>query len=213
MNTSKTRQLVVFSAMVAIMIIFSFTPIGSIPIGPLVISLQVIPMAICAVTFGPKGGAAAGAVFGILSFLQCFGIGVPSGMGAVLVGISPFLAFIQRFIPRLLDGFLIGLIFREMKTKGKGIFLSCAVTGFFSAFLNTVFFMSALVLLFGNTEYVKGLMGGRNVIAFICAFVGVNAVFEMISSTLLTGAIGTALYKAKVITGEHGVTKETGDEK
>ena len=73
--------------------------------------------------------------------------------------------------------------------------------------------MSALVLLFGNTEYVKGLMGGRNVIAFICAFVGVNAVFEMISSTLLTGAIGTALYKAKVITGEHGVTKETGDEK
>ena len=73
------------------------------------------------------------------------------------------------------------------------------ITGFFSAFLNTLFFMSALILLFGNTEYVQGLMGGKNVIAFVCAFVGVNAVFEMIVSTIVTGGVVLALYKAKLL--------------
>ena len=59
--------------------------------------------------------------------------------------------------------------------------------------------MSALILLFGNTEYVQGLIDGRNVIAFVCAFVGVNAVFEMIVSTIVTGGVVLALYKAKLL--------------
>ncbi|MBP1560476.1 MAG: ECF transporter S component [Oscillospiraceae bacterium] len=200
MKNSKTRSLVIMGILTALMLIFSFTPIGTIPIGPLSISLNVIPVAIAAVVLGPAGGAAAGAIFGMLSFLQCFGIGIPSGMGAALVAINPFLAFVQRFIPRLLDGLLVGLLFRAVSKKNSTA--ACFVTGFFSAFLNTLFFMSALVLLFGNTEYIQGLMdakGTHNVFLFICLFVGVNAVCEMIVSTLLTGAIGTALIKARVI--------------
>lgn len=197
MVKTSTRQLTVLGLMIAIMIIFSFTPIGSIPIGPLVITLQVIPVAISAVVLGPKGGAIAGAVFGILSFLQALGIGIPSAMGAMLIGINPFLAFVQRFVPRLLDGFLVGLIFRALRKKN--IYVACAVTGFFAAFLNTVFFMTALVVLFGNTEYIQGLMGGQNVILFICAFVGVNAIVEMIASTVITGFVGAGLRRAGVI--------------
>jgi hypothetical protein len=45
---------------------------------------------------------------------------------------------------------------------------------------------------------MQGLMNGRNVIVFICAFVGVNAVVEMISSTLITGLVCSALYDAKI---------------
>ena len=187
----------IMALMTAVLLIFACTPIGTIPIGPLSISLNMIPVAICAVAMGPAGGAAAGAIFGLLSFLQCFGIGIPSGMGIILVGINPFLAFIQRFVPRLLDGLLLGYIFRALSKKN--VYAACAVTGFFSAFLNTVFFMGALVLLFGNTEYVQGLIAGRNIIVFICAFVGVNAVVEMIVATLITGAVGSALFRAKVL--------------
>ena len=192
------RALTILALMTALLIVFSFTPIGSIPVGPLVITLNIIPVAIAAVALGPKGGLAMGCVFGLLSFLQCFGIGVPSGMGAMLVSISPFLAFIQRFIPRALDGFLVGAIFRACEKK-TGPRPACFVAGFCSAFLNTLFFMSALVLLFGHTEYVQGLMNGRNVLAFIVAFVGVNAVVEMITSTIVTGLVGTALYQAKIL--------------
>lgn len=191
------RALAILGLMTALVLVFSFTPIGSIPVGPLVITLNTIPVAIAAIALGPKGGLAMGAVFGLMSFLQCIGVGIPSGMGAMLFSISPFLAFIQRFIPRALDGFLVCVIFRACEKKlGRG---ACFVAGFFSAFLNTLFFMSALVLLFGHTDYVQGLMNGRNVIVFICAFVGVNAVVEMISSTLIAGFVGTALYQAKIL--------------
>ena len=132
------------------------------------------------------------------SFLQCIGVGGTSAMGAMLFGINPVLAFIQRFIPRLLDGFLLGYVFRYSR-KAVGDRIACMITGFCSAFFNTAFFMSLLVLLFGNTSYVQGLMGGKNAILFICSFVGVNAVFEMCASTFLTGAVGLALIKAKVI--------------
>ena len=191
------RALAILGLMTALVIVFSLTPIGSIPVGPLVITLNTIPVAIAAIALGPKGGLAMGCVFGLMSFLQCIGIGIPSDMGAMLFSISPFLAFIQRFIPRALDGFLVGVIFRACEKKlGRG---ACFVAGFFSAFLNTLFFMSALVLLFGHTDYVRGLMNGRNVIVFICAFVGVNAVVEMISSTLIAGLVGSALYQAKIL--------------
>ena len=88
------------------------------------------------------------------------------------------------------------------RKKTKNIYVSCAVTGFLSAFLNTLFFMGMLVGLFGNTEYVQGLMGGKNVIVFICTFVGINAVCEMLSATVITGAVGAALYKARLLPGE-----------
>lgn len=192
------RALTILALMTALVIIFSFTPIGSIPVGPLVITLNIIPVAVAAVALGAGGGLAMGCVFGLLSFLQCFGIGVPSGMGAILAGISPVLAFIQRFVPRALDGFLVGVIFSACDKKlGHGS--ACFVAGFCSAFLNTLLFMSALVLLFGHTDYVRGLIGGRNIIVFICAFVGVNAVVEMAVSTLVTGVVGAALYRARVL--------------
>jgi len=191
------RALATLGLMTALVLVFSLTPIGSIPIGPLVITLNTIPVAIAAIALGPRGGLIMGCVFGLMSFLQCIGVGVPSGMGAMLFSISPFLALIQRFVPRALDGFLVGVIFRACEKRiGRG---ACFVAGFCTAFLNTAFFMSALVLLFGRTEYVQGLMNGRNVLAFIVGFVGVNAVVEMLSSTIIAGLVGTALYQANVL--------------
>ncbi|MCD7883603.1 MAG: ECF transporter S component [Lachnospiraceae bacterium] len=200
-NTSKTfntSQLVILGLMTAILLLMAYTPLGYLNIGPLAITFNVIPVAIAAITLGPVGGAVTGSVFGLTSFLQCIGIGGTSAMGAILFGINPFLAFVQRFVPRFLDGLLLGYIFRGVR-KVTNTSFACLLTGFCSAFLNTLFFMSALVLLFGNTEYMQGLIGGRNILVFICGFVGVNAVCEMVSSTILTGAVGIALYKAHFV--------------
>lgn len=197
-KNNNVKTLVIMALMTALLILFSFTPIGTIPIGPLSITLNIIPVAIGAITLGPLGGLAMGCIFGVLSFLQCLGIGVPSGMGAILFGIDPFLAFVQRFVPRALDGLLVGMIFQGL-IKRAGQTPACFVSGFFSAFLNTLFFMGALVLLFGNTEYVQGLIAGRSILLFVVAFVGVNAVVEMAVSTLVTGLVGSALFHAKLL--------------
>ena len=197
-TSTKTRQLTVLGLLTGILLLMAYTPLGYLNIGPLAISFNVIPVAMAAITLGPAGGAAAGAVFGLTSFLQCIGVGGVSSMGVVLFGINPVLAFIQRFVPRLLDGLLLGYIFRGVK-KASNARLGCFITGFFSAFLNTLFFMTALVVLFGNTEYMQGLIGGKNIILFVCGFVGINAVCEMVSSTIITGAVGFALLKAGLI--------------
>lgn len=193
-----TSQLVILGLMTAVLLLMAYTPLGYLNIGPLAITFNVIPVAISAITLGPVGGAIAGAVFGMTSFLQCIGVGGTSAMGAILFDINPVLAFIQRFVPRLLDGLLLGYIFRWSR-KFTNTYVASMITGFFSAFLNTAFFMSALVLLFGNTAYMQELMGGKNVILFICGFVGINAVCEMVSSTIITGAVGAALYKAHFV--------------
>ena len=201
MKTKKlsTKQITILGLMIAVLILMSYTPLGYLNIGPLAITFNMIPVAIAAIACGPMGGAILGAVFGLTSFGQCIGIGGVSAMGATLFSISPVLAFIQRFIPRLLDGLLLGYIFKGVRKATQKVSVASFVTGFFAAFLNTLFFMTALVLLFGNTEYVQGLIGGKNIIIFVCTFVGVNAVCEMISSTLLTGIIVMALKKARLI--------------
>lgn len=193
-----TKELVLLGLLAAIVMIFSFTPYGTFAIGPLSITLNIIPIAIAAIALGPIGGLIIGSLFGLLSFLQCYGVGVLSGMGAILADINPFLAFVQRFVPRALDGLLVGFIFKGV-SKISNNSVGSFVTGFFSAFLNTLFFMTALLLLFGNTEYVQGLRGGKNALLFIVTFVGVNAVVEMVVSTILSGLIGSALSAAKLI--------------
>ena len=197
-NKTDVRQLTLLGLLAAVMVILSATPLGYLNIGVLAITLNVIPLGIAAVALGPTGGAVIGAIFGLTSFLQCLGVGGTSAMGVITFGISPILTFIQRFIPRLLVGLIIGFLHKYLAKKiGKKT--ACFITGFFAAFLNTVLFMTALVLLFGNTDYMQELIAGRNIIVFICTFVGINAVFEMIASTLITGAVGSALYKAKAI--------------
>ena len=197
-NKLTTSQLTILGLMAGILFLMAYTPLGYLNIGPLAVTFNVIPVAICAVVLGPTGGAVAGAVFGLTSFLQAMGIGGTSALGAALFQINPFLSAVQCFVPRILDGLLIGFIYRGMRKK-TNVYASCAVTGFFSAFLNTLFFMTALVVMFGNTEVIQNLMGGRNVIIGCCMMVGVNAISEMVSSTIITAAVGTALSKAHLI--------------
>ena len=198
MKKLSIRDFVILALLAAILLLMSVTPLGYLNIGPLAITFNIIPVAIAAIALGPTGGLIAGCVFGLTSFLQCIGIGGSSAMGVVLFGINPVLVFIQRFVPRALDGWLLGYIYRFFEKRTKS-YVACAATGFLSAFLNTLLFMTALVVLFGHTEYVQGLIAGRNVSVFVCAFVGVNAIAEMISATLLTGAVGAALDKAGLL--------------
>ena len=194
----KPRELTLLGLLTAILLVMSYTPLGYLNIGPLAITLNMIPVAISAVALGPFGGAVTGAVFGMTSFLQCLGIGGTSAMGVILFEINPLFAFIQRFVPRMLTGLLTGYIFqlaRKLGAKKAAGYIS----GFAAAFFNTALFMTALVVLFGNTDYIQNLIGGRNVLVFICTFVGINAVVEMLVSTFVTGILGYTLEKARLI--------------
>lgn len=199
-NRFDTRRLVILAMLTAVLLVMSYTPLGYLNIGPLAISLNMIPVAIGAVALGPKAGAFLGGVFGITSCLQCIGIGGTSAMGVILFEISPLRTIIQRLVTRILAGFLSGCLFvalRKLTRHTATYFL----TGFCSALLNTLLFMLALVLLFGQTDYVQSLIAGRNIITFVCTFVGVNALVEMLAATAAVGLVCKALEKTKITGG------------
>lgn len=205
-NLQKTKNLAVMSLLTALLIVLSMTPLGYLNIGPLAITFNVIPVAIAGIVLGPTGGAILGAVFGMTSFLQAMGIGGASAMGLICFEISPVLTFVHRVFSRILAGYLAGWIARLM-SKRCHIAVSSAITGFAAAFFNTLFFMASLLLCFGHTEYIQGLIGGQNVLLFVCAFVGFNAVFEMIAGAVVSCALGSALYRAKLIHTKEAVKK------
>lgn len=193
MKKLSTRNFVLLALLVAVLIVLGYVNIPQ-PAG-LSITFNMIPVAIAAIVIGPVGGAIIGGAFGLISFLQCFGICGFSGMGAALAAVNPFLAFVQRFFPRMIDGLLLGYIYRFLRPR-TNVYVACAVTGFFAAFLNTLLFMTSLVWLFGNTEYMQNSMAGRGMLTYIVAAVGINGLVEMLVSTVLTGAVGSALEKA-----------------
>ena len=193
MKKLSTRNFVLIALLIGVLVVLGYVNIPQ-PAG-LSITFNMIPVAIAAIAIGPMGGAIIGGAFGVISFLQCFGICGFSGMGAALAAINPFLAFVQRFFPRLIDGLLLGFIYRFLRPR-TNVYAACAITGFCAAFLNTLLFMTSLVWLFGNTEYMQNSMAGRGMLTYIVAAVGVNGLVEMLVSTVLTGAVGSALEKA-----------------
>ena len=196
-RTDRIKKLVLMGLLTAVMVVLGYVNIP-MPFG-LSITFNMIPVAIGGIAMGLWGGTAMGAVFGMISFLQCFGICGSSGMGAQLVAVAPWwMSFLQRFGTRVLMGFLTALIYRTMGER-VNTGLRCAIAGFSSAFLNTLLFMSALVLLFGHTEYMQNAMAGRAFLAYLVGSVGINGVVEMITATVLTGAIGVALKKARMV--------------
>ncbi|MBR6707483.1 MAG: ECF transporter S component [Clostridia bacterium] len=193
---SLTYKLTLYAVLTAIEIVLAVVNIP-MPAG-LSITFNMIPVAVAGIAMGPVGGMVMGGIFGLISFLQCFGLLGYSGMGAALVQISPVLTFVQRFGSRLLMGLIAALIYRLLSKK-TNVYVSSAVTGFSSAFFNTLFFMGSLVLLFGSSDYMQNSMAGRGFFAYIVAAVGVNGLVEMIVATAVTGAVGAALRKARLI--------------
>ena len=201
MKKLSTKQLVTLGLLASIVLIMSTTPLGTLPIGPLSITLNMIPIAIAAVAVGPVGGCIIGAVFGMFSFLQAIGIGVPSGLGMLTFSISPFLTFVQRVVSRALTGYLLGLIFKGVKKVSNSV-VGFFVTGFCAAILNFVFFMGLLVLCFGSNADVANIWAGKTVMAYLVTTFMSNTIFEIIVTTLLTGLVCLGLYKAKLLNAQ-----------
>ena len=201
MKKLSTKQLVTLGLLASIVLIMSTTPLGTLPIGPLSITLNMVPIAIAAVAVGPVGGCIIGAVFGMFSFLQAIGIGVPSGLGMLTFSISPFLTFVQRVVSRALTGYLLGLIFKGVKKVSNSV-VGFFVTGFCAAILNFVFFMGLLVLCFGSNADVANIWAGKTVMAYLVATFMSNTIFEIIVTTLLTGLVCLGLCKAKLLNAQ-----------
>lgn len=185
----KVRYIVRLSVLVAILLLLEVTGLGYLPVSALTLTIMQIPVVVGAIVLGPAAGTALGAVFGLTSFFQCFG---KNAFGAALMSIDPFLTFVVCVVPRVLMGFLCGVIFKALHKADKTKWVSYGVASLSGAVLNTVLFMAALMLCFGQTEYIQNMMGGLNIIPFVIAFVGAQGLVEAV----VCFVVGTAVSKA-----------------
>ena len=194
---TKIARMTLLAMLVAVLIVLAYVNIP-MPMG-LSITFNMIPVAIAVMAMGMPGGMIIGGAFGLISFLQCFGICGSSALGAALVNVSPFLMFVQRFASRVLVGILAAMVYRFMCRTNAPLYIRGAVTGFSAALFNTLFFMTLLVIFFGGTEKLAGPIAEKGVFMYIITSVGINALVELVVAALVTGAAGVALKKARLI--------------
>lgn len=190
-SKSQILKMVQMAILIAIMLILAFTPLGYLKFGLIEITLMVIPVAVGAIVLGPLCGAILGGVFGITSFIQCFGF---SAFGTFVLGINPWLTFITCLVPRILCGWLSGLIFQALKKIDKTKIVSYVVASLSTALLNTIFFVGCVVLFFWNNDsFLTGMaesgMPLDSLWAFLVAFVGLNGLVEAIVNFIVGAGI------------------------
>jgi uncharacterized membrane protein len=193
-TNSSTMKMVQLALFTAIILLMAFTPIGYIKTPGLSIALIVVPVTVGAIVLGPVSGAILGGVFGITSFLQCFGL---DPFGVALLSINPVGTFIVCMVPRILMGWLTGLIHAGLRKSTETRGISYAVASLAGPLLNTVLFMSTLMLFFYNSNYIQDIVssvGANNVFAFVVILVGVNGLIEAGVCFVLGTAISKTLF-------------------
>ena len=190
---NKTRKLTQMALLTAIILLMAFTPLGYLRTGVVEITFIMIPVVVGAILMGPGAGAILGGVFGLTSFIQCFGM---SALGAMLLQVNWFFTVVVCFVPRVLMGWLAGLIFKALYKVDKTRLVSFAVASLSGAVLNTIFFVGSLGLLFYNTVLGMASESGISVLAFLLSFVTQNSVLECAACLIVGTAISKALYKS-----------------
>ena len=171
-----TKYMVELALMVAVILVMSLTPLGYIRTPGLSITLLTVPVAVGAIILGPVGG-----------------------LISVLLGINPFGTFVTTVVTRTLEGFLTGLIFKGLHSINGVKKFSYYIASLCCPLLNTLLFMSSLVLFFYNTDYVQAFvtaLGAKNPLIFVVLFVGVQGLIEAGICFIVASVVSRALYAA-----------------
>lgn len=166
---TKTKNLTLTAILVAVMLLFGFTPVGYIPIGPVQVTLMCLPVIIGTMVLGLRTGFILGVVFAVTSLAQLlmgtsvlFNLLVPSlTFGWDLVAI-----LLMIFVPRLLIGPLTHVVYKAIGPGREK--LRIGIASAVGSLTNTVLFLGMLYAFFGGQ--IGSLLLGGQISASIAAF-------------------------------------------
>ena len=194
-KTFTTKYMVELAAMIAIIIIMAFTPLGYIKLPGLTITFLTIPVAVGAIILGPVGGL----IFGLTSLYQAVTGG--SVFTFALFNISPVFTIILTVVPRTLEGLLTGLIFKVLHNIRSVQKVSYYIASLACPLLNTLLFMSTLVALFYRTDFIQTYVtkfAASNPFTFVIAFVGTQGAIEAVVCFVVASILSRTLYAVLV---------------
>lgn len=191
---TKTRTLTLTAILIAVTLIFGFTPIGYIatPFG-IVITLMCLPVIIGTLTLGWKAGIALAALFAVTSIAK-----IPTDVfGPTLLAANPVLLMVNIIVPRLLIPLVVALVYRAMHSKKELLNIGAAAVA--GSLTNTVLYLGFLYAFF------SGIVAG----GIILSVALLNGIIEAVVAALLCPPVVRALKKTVPAIGSAASAKQT----
>ena len=189
-----TLTLVRLALFVAIILLMKVTGLSSIHIGPLNMTLTMIPIAIGAMLLGPVPGALLGAFYGFTSLYDAISGG--SILTHAFFQISPFHTVVLCVVLRACVGYLTGILFLLFDRADRTQTVCYYLGGLAAPLLNTALFMGYIVLVFYRTDTVQSYvekLGASGPLMFVVLFVGVQGLVEAATGCLIGGSVAKAV--------------------
>lgn len=190
----RTRNISFLSLFIAIELLMIAVPfLGYIPIGPLRATTLHIPVLIAGIVLGKKQGAILGFIFGMSSVII-------NTMQPTLTSFvfSPFISgslisLVIAIIPRMLIGYLAGLIYEKIKDKHQSLAI---ITGsLIGSFANTVLVLGGIYFLFGN-QYANVLgMNLDQLLPYLLGIIATNGLLEAVLGSCIVMIVSHILIR------------------
>ena len=194
---SNARTISEYAIFIAIIFVMRATGLSRIPVGPLVMTLTMVPIAIGAMLLGPLGGAILGMVFGFTSLYDA--MTGASAMTGFFFQVSPFHTVVLCVVTRTLVGAVTGWLFQLLRKLDRQRIWCYFAGGLLAPMLNTIFFMGYIVLVFYQTEYVQktaAKLGAVNPLMFVILLVGLQGLVEWLTGCVIGGGVAKAVARA-----------------
>ena len=197
-SKQKTKNMVLLALFGCIEIVLMLTPLGYIPIGPVRATTLHIPVMQAGGLMGPKAGSASGLIFGISSVIvNTLTPTVTSFVFSPFYSVGEFHGGVASLIiaigPRVLLGWLAGVLFTLLMKTTKKINISLILAALISTLTHTALVMLGIYIFFGPAyAAVKGV-ALSGLATLLLGVVMTNGLLEMAIGAVIVLAVGRAL--------------------
>lgn len=194
---SNVRYITELAILIAIILAMKLMGLSSIPVGPLNMTLNMVPIGIGAMLLGPLAGAVLGGIYGLTSLYDA--VTGASVMTGTFFQLNPFATVILCVGCRILTGFLTAVIFKAVKKLDKSNTICYFIGGLAAPLINTITFMGFIVLVFYSSEYIQGrvaTLGVQSAFMFVIVSVGVQGLIEAATGMIIGGGVAKGVAHA-----------------
>ena len=167
-------------ALLAALVVVLQTVASNIKVGPIPITLTLVPIVIGAVLYGPGAGALLGATFGLVTAVAGL-TGYDAGTQA-LIQASPVWTILTKATAA---GWVAGLVYRALRKKQT---LGCVLAAMSAPVVNTGIFLLAMTTVLRSS--LEAWAGGTDMVYYVfVVLTGVNFLVEFGVNAVLSAAI------------------------
>ncbi|RHW52231.1 ECF transporter S component [Bombilactobacillus bombi] len=191
MRKHKAYKLAIRAILIAIILVQSMTPfLGFIPLGLVNVTIIHLTVIVAAIVLGPGDGALVGLIWGLGTMIRAYS--APTSPLDTMVFTNPIIAV----LPRILVGYLAGIIYRSTKNKIKSQTVRMALAAAIGSLTNTITVLGLMRLMFAGAmaSAYKVTSGALN--GVIMTVVATNGIPELIVAIIIVPMICLAVLRA-----------------